>query len=89
MRSGSTTARGYGYKHRLERARWVKQIAFAGGYCARCHLPIAPGEPFHLDHDSYDRSRYLGVSHVKCNVSEPAKRRKRKPTAARFTNSRW
>jgi hypothetical protein len=34
-------------------SRWAR-------LCVRCGLPIKPGEPWHLDHDDIDRTRYFG-----------------------------
>jgi hypothetical protein len=45
--------------------------------CARCGELIKPGEKWHLDHDDFDRSRYLGASHARCNCAT-AKHRARK-----------
>ena len=63
---GTTTAKGYGSTHQATRKRWAHQIALGGVDCARCGRPIAPTEPFDLDH-SDDRSTYLGPSHARCN----------------------
>lgn len=70
----STTARGYGAPHQIERRRWARLLAQAGSMpCARrssrhCIQTIRPGDDWHLDH-SDDRSRYLGPSCVPCNTS--------------------
>jgi hypothetical protein len=42
--------------------------------CARCGLPIRPGEEWHLDHDDEDRGRYLGPSHARCNEKAAGRR---------------
>lgn len=90
MRSESTTARGYGSAHQRLRERWAVRVAAGGVCCARCGLGIAPGSEWHLDHDTHDRSRYLGPSHAYCNTTEPAKRRRRSaPRLSRFVNERW
>lgn len=65
---GTRQARGYGRAHDIERARWASAVRRGGVYCSRCHEPIAPDEPWHLDH-SDDRSRYLGPSHARCNLA--------------------
>lgn len=84
----STTQRGYGYRHQQLRRQWEPRVKRGGVWCARCQQPIWPGERWHLDHDSYDRSRTLGPSHEKCNCAEPSKRRGR-PKVARYTNLDW
>jgi hypothetical protein len=67
--SRSTTAGGYGHEHQQFRRRVAQAVALGGAVCARCGLPIRPGEEWHLDHDDEDRGRYLGPSHARCNVS--------------------
>lgn len=71
---GTTTQRGYGAAH--QRARQQAKPAVEAGQvlCARCRQPIAPGEPWQLDHSDEDRTKYLGPSHKLCNLSAAGKR---------------
>ena len=71
----NTTAAGYGSKHqKLRKALLAKAY---GQPCSRCGLPMLPGQQLHLDHDDYDRSKWLGFSHkvAICGL----RRRKRGP----------
>ena len=90
-------ARGYGIAHRTLRAQYARLVAAGQAVCARCHRPIAPGEPFDLDH-SPDRTSYLGVSHRRCNRLAGAKagaavtnarRRAAQPPAKRIWSRVW
>lgn len=66
---GTTTERGYGSAHVALRAEWALLVSTGTVLCARCDLPISSTEPWHLDHDDNDRTRYLGPSHARCNTS--------------------
>lgn len=71
---GTTTQRGYGATHQRARQQ-IKPAVEAGQVtCARCFKPIAPGEPWQLDHQDEDRTKYLGPSHKLCNLSAAGKR---------------
>jgi hypothetical protein len=62
--------RGYGWKHEKLRKVWQRQIDEQHGptvLCARCLRPILPGQEWDLGHDDYDRSRYTGPEHRRCN----------------------
>jgi hypothetical protein len=63
----SSSARGYGADHQRLRKRWAPRVAAGGVTCARCSLPIHPGEPWDLGHDDADRRRYNGPEHARCN----------------------
>jgi hypothetical protein len=68
----NTTAAGYGSQHqRLRKALLAKAY---GQPCSRCGLPMLPGQALHLDHDDYDRTRWRGFSHAKCNLRAAAKK---------------
>jgi hypothetical protein len=69
----STTVRGYGWNHRVERKRWGLVVQAGYAVCVRCGIPIELGSPFHLDHRD-DRLGYLGVSHAGCNLKAAARR---------------
>jgi len=59
----STAQRGYDTRHNRIRER-LKPLVLAGGVkCARCGLPILPGQAWDLGHDDQDRSRYTGPEH--------------------------
>jgi hypothetical protein len=66
---GSTTARGYGWRHQQLRKRWAAVVRAGRASCARCNEPIEPWEKWDLDHDDTDplQRRYLGPSHRRCN----------------------
>lgn len=71
----TTAGRGYGYEHQQERKRWKPLVDRGEVSCGRCHRIIAPGTPWHLDHDDQDRSVYLGPAHRKCNIKAANSRR--------------
>jgi hypothetical protein len=72
----TTTERGYGSQHQIERAKWQRIVDRTGWPCARCETRIQPGDDWHLDH-SDDRTTYLGPSHARCNDSAGGKARHR------------
>ena len=70
--TASTTSRGYGTGHQVERRRWKLVVESGYASCVRCGFPIVPGAAFHLDHRD-DKLGYLGVSHARCNLRAAAK----------------
>lgn len=75
-RRPSRQARGYGKDHTRLRAQWKRKVDLGTETCARCGLPILPGDPWALDHTD-DRTGYLGPSHQRCNDSAGGKARHR------------
>ncbi len=84
----------YGKTHKRLRSSWAKRVAAGGVSCARCGLPIAVGAEWDLGHDDFDRTRYAGPEHRRCNrraggrvgaAITKAKRRR----ASRFTSQVW
>lgn len=65
-RAGEKRAR-YGWLHQRIRASWAPLVAAGGVLCARCKLPIDPGEPFDLGHDDNQEGVYSGPEHRACN----------------------
>lgn len=82
---GTTTQRGYGRAHQLERERRLTRW-HPGDPCARCGQPMwGPADRIHLGHTE-DRTGYTGLEHSDCNTREGARRgnqnRGFKPAAA-------
>lgn len=67
----------HGHAHRKARGRVAPLVASGNATCARCGLPIVPGEPWDLDHDDFDKSRYLGPSHRRCNRATETHKKER------------
>ena len=86
---GSTTARGYGTTHQKRRKAYARLVASRAAVCARCALPIRPDEPWDLDHDDADRTKYLGPSHRRCNRGAPARRGASEPAQRTYWNRHW
>src|SRR5262249_7292435 len=71
-----TTARGYGYPHQQLQKRWKPLVQAGLVDCARCGKRILPGEPWDLGHDDYDRTRYSGPEHRRCNRATQGRKRR-------------
>jgi hypothetical protein len=67
----TTGQRGYGPRHQALREQWRPHVEAGRVSCARCQLPIAPGEQWGLGHDDNDRSKYTGPEHQDCNRGAP------------------
>ena len=70
-RRGNTKMRGYGGQHQKTKQALAPLVASGRAVCARCGEPIAPGEPWDLGHDDYDRRFYTGPEHQACNRRAP------------------
>ena len=74
---GTTTERGYGHTHRLERTRRLTQFR-QGDPCAHCGQPIyGPPASIDLGHTT-DRTSYIGLTHRACNRADGAIRGNRR-----------
>lgn len=69
-------SRGYGRRHIALRKRLEPIVAAGKAVCARCGRPIAPDEPWDLGHDDFDRAKYRGPEHARCNRATAARRQK-------------
>ena len=74
---GSTTARGYGYRHQQIRRQAARLVASGMAICGRCGQPINPGEPWDLGHADNDKSRYTGPEHRHENRATAGRRLRR------------
>ena len=64
---GTRQQRGYDRKHDQLRKQWAPVVATGTVKCARCGRLIGAHEPWDLDHDDRDRTKYLGPSCAACN----------------------
>jgi len=84
----------YGARHQALRKRMKRLVQEGGVVCVRCQRPIAPDEPFDLDH-APDGYSYLGASHRRCNRVAGGKTRARQLfgapeiTPPAVTSRRW
>lgn len=63
---GTPAERGYGADHRALRREAAPLVASGTARCARCGLPIAPGQAWDLGHTD-DRTGWSGPEHAGCN----------------------
>jgi hypothetical protein len=66
MARPTTAARGYGWGHQAERARWAPKVDAGLVDCARCKERLEPGRPWDLGHND-ERTAWTGPEHVSCN----------------------
>src|SRR4051812_23652585 len=62
---GTTTQRGYDYKHKRGRKAALAAMR-DGDPCTRCGHAMHKGDDLHYDHDD-DRTTYRGLAHASCN----------------------
>lgn len=72
----TTTERGYGRAHQVERERWRPTVEAGQAWCTEpicLHDDrwIPPGTPWHLAHNR-EAGGYRGPAHERCNTSEGA-----------------
>lgn len=75
-RKAKTSSRGYGSHHQRLRKALKAKVAAGLVACARCGQTIRPGEPWDLGHDDYDRRRYTGPEHARCNRATAGRRQR-------------
>jgi hypothetical protein len=64
--------RGYGYQY--QKLRKALLPTAYGTPCVRCGELMLPGQPLHLDHDDWDRTKLKGFAHTECNIRAAAKK---------------
>lgn len=71
----SNIERGYGAEHVHLRRKYLDELNRVGQlHCWRCGGVILPDMPWHLGHDDWDRSKYRGPEHAKCNTAAAARK---------------
>ena len=73
-----TNANLYGRTHQATRRRIAPFVDAGMALCGRCGERIIAGELWDLDHDDWDKSRYNGAAHRRCNRDTSAVRWGRK-----------
>jgi hypothetical protein len=72
---GSSTARGYGSRHKRLRSEWQARIDSGKNvYCWRCKTKRITGTHWHLGHNDTDRRMYMGPECVPCNTATSGRR---------------
>jgi hypothetical protein len=67
IKRGSSTQRGYDYRHQQERKAWVRPVRTGSVACRRCKQPIIPGTPWDLGHPDADCPDPTAPEHEGCN----------------------
>jgi hypothetical protein len=85
MMAGSTSARGYGWNHQKERARYQQRMDAGEVFvCSKCRRHVNP-RAWDLAHLPGDKTQYLGPQHIPCNRNTTAeKRTSRMPSLRRW-----
>ena len=74
-RARSRRSRDYGVVHRAIRRKLAPVVAAGLAHCVRCGELISAGSAWDLGHDDFDRSRWTGPEHPKCNRGAPHRER--------------
>lgn len=86
--TGTTTQRGYGWKHRQARAAALARL-HAGTPCHLCGHPMYHTQALDLDHTP-TRSGYRGLAHAACNRADGARRgNAQRRTTPRTSSNIW
>jgi hypothetical protein len=85
----TTTQRGYGYAHKQRREREAIKVRLGKAFCPRCGRWIAPHEPWDLGHNPYDRTKWTGAEHRRCNRDTRLEKRLRRPRRFRAPAADW
>jgi hypothetical protein len=87
----TTTQRGYGRQHQLERERLRPTVEAGLSVCCRCGERIEPRTAWDLDHTD-DRLSYRGPAHRSCNRQAGARKgnaMRRRTLTQQRTSVRW
>ena len=57
----------YGWRHQQLRRSWALRVEAGGVTCWRCGQRILSADRWDLGHDDWDRTRYRGPEHRRCN----------------------
>ena len=72
---GTSSQRGYGYRHQQIRKRFNYLVQSGQAVCWRCGQPIPAGDDWDLGHDDDDRTKYRGPEHIACNRATSGRRK--------------
>lgn len=87
----SLDAGGYGYRHRVRRAKLAPRVEAGMELCWRCGKPIPGGDPnaWDLGHLDGHPNVYMGPEHRSCNRATAGRKAQTKTPTRRLHSRNW